>query len=140
LALQKCYDLLGIKNHQVISIFKWGKQGIKYPNELQQILDEGEWDHGHNFLQVEKDDGTKIDIDVTWNTKLNDFGFMVFPENWNGKDSFIGLKIEQRWDNVDMKAKKVELIESLDSKERERRERFLKLFVKWIHSINQIEQ
>lgn len=138
-ALQAGYNTLGIKCHQVTSTFKWGEQGIKYPKELQNILDEGEWDHGHNFLQVEKDDGTKIDIDVTWNSKLKEVGFKTFPKDWNGKTSFIGLKINKRWDNIDMKAKKIQLIESLSPELRERRERFLKLFVKWIHSINEIE-
>lgn len=135
-ALQACYNLLGIKCHQVTSTFKWGEQGIKYPEKLQKILDEGEWNHGHNFLQVEKDNGTKIDIDITWNSKLKEYGFMTFPENWDGKTSFVGLKINQRWDNVNMKAKKIELIESLSLESRDRRERFLKIFVKWIHSIN----
>jgi len=139
-ALQTCYDLLGIKCHQVVSTFKWGEQSIKYPEELQKILDEGEWNHGHNFLQVEKDDGKKIDVDITWNTKLKEFGFITFPEDWDGKSSFLGLKINQRWDNVDMKAKKIELIESLSPELRDRRERFLRLFVKWVHSVNQLDK
>ena len=139
-ALQACYELLGIKCHQVVSTFRWGEQGIKYPEELQKILDEGEWDHGHNFLQIEKDDGIKIDVDITWNSNLNNYGFLTFPKNWDGKSSFVGLKINQRWDNTNMKLKKIELIESLSPELRQRRERFLKLFVNWIHSINHIIQ
>ncbi len=139
-ALQACYDILGIKCHQVVSTFKWGEQEINYPEELQTILDEGEWNHGHNFLQVQKDDGTKIDVDITWNSKLKESGFMTFPEDWDGKTSFVGLKINQRWDDVDMKAKKIELIESLSLELRERRARFLRLFIKWIHSINQLDE
>lgn len=139
-ALQACYELLGIKCHQVTSTFKWGEQNIKYPVELQRILDQGEWDHGHNFLQIEKENGSKIDVDITWNSKLKEYGFMTFPEDWEGKDSFVGLNINQRWDDVDMKTKKIELIESLSPESRERREHFLKLFIKWIHSINQLEK
>ncbi len=138
LALQKCYEFLKIPCHQVMSTFEWGEQGVKYPEELQAILDKGEWEHGHNFLRVQKDDGVEIDIDVTWNSKLKDFGFKVLPEDWDGKTSFIGLNINQRWDNVDMKAKKIELIESLSLELRERREQFLKLFIEWIQGINRI--
>ncbi|RJQ17174.1 hypothetical protein C4573_03920 [Candidatus Woesearchaeota archaeon] len=138
-ALQACYDSLGIKCHQVMSTFKWGEQKISFPEELQKIIDEGEWNHGHNFLQIEKDDGTKIDIDTTWNSKLKEFGFRTFPEDWDGKSSFVGFKINQRWNNVAMKAKKIELIESLSPELRARRERFLKSFVQWVHSINQID-
>jgi hypothetical protein len=138
-ALQACYNLLGIKCHQVTSAFRWGEQEIKYHEELQKILNEGEWDHGHNFLQIEKDNGAKVDVDITWNSKLKKYGFRTFPEDWNGKTSFFGLKINQRWDAVDMKAKKIELIESLSPELRNRRERFLKIFVKWVHSINQLD-
>jgi len=139
-ALKSCYKMLDIKCHQVVTTFKWGEQGIKYPEELQTILNEGEWDHGHNFLQVEKDDGTKIDVDITWNTKLKEYGFRSLPEDWEGKTSFVGLIINQRWDDIDMKAKKIELIESLSPELRERRKRFLELFVKWVHSLNNINQ
>ncbi len=139
LLLQKCYEFLGIKCYQVVSTFKWGEQGIKYSEELQVILEKGEWDHGHNFLRVQKDDGAEIDIDVTWNSKLKEFGFRVLPEDWDGKTSFMGLNINQRWDNVDMKAKKIELIESLSPELRERREQFMKLFIEWIQGINQIK-
>jgi len=138
LALEKCYNLLGIKCHQVISTFKWGEQGIKYPEELQKIIDEGEWIHGHNFLQIQENENVKIDIDVTWNSELKEFNFMTFPEDWDGKTSFIGLKINQRWDDIDMKSKKIELIEMLPPELRERRESFLKLFAKWIESVNHL--
>ncbi|MBU1148484.1 hypothetical protein KKI23_00155, partial [Patescibacteria group bacterium] len=89
---------------------------------------------------VEKDDGTKIDVDITWNTKLKEYGFRSLPEDWEGKTSFVGLIINQRWDDIDMKAKKIELIESLSPELRERRKRFLELFVKWVHSLNNINQ
>jgi len=136
--LERCYNLLDIKCHQVVSTFRWSEQGIQYPIELQKILKEGEWDHGHNFIQIEKDNGVKIDVDVTWNSKLKEFGFMTLPDDWDSNSSFLGLKIRQRWDDVDMKTKKIELIESLSSEQRERRSHFLELFVKWIHSINQL--
>ncbi|MBN1646177.1 hypothetical protein JW868_04020 [Candidatus Woesearchaeota archaeon] len=139
-ALQACCRCVGIKCVQVICTFRWGNQGILFPKELQSILDEGEWDHGHNFLQIEKNKETKIDVDITWNTRLKEYGFKTFPEVWDGESSFIGLKYKNRWDDADMKAKKIELIESLPQELRERRQRFLREFVKWIHRINGIEK
>jgi len=136
LVLQECFDQLGIRYKEVICTFRWGEQGIRFPDDLQSILNKGEWDHGHNFVQVEKDDGTVVDIDITWNQGLRKYGFLALPENWDGKSSFIAVKIKERWDNTDMKAMKIKLIESLPPKIRERREKFLKGFIKWIDSVN----
>ena len=118
--------------------FDWNKQNLKFPEEMQKILDKGSWDHGHNFLQIEKQDGTKIDVDVTWNSKLKDVGFLTFPRDWNGENSFIGLKLKQRWDDINMKEKKIQLIESLSPELRERREKFLELLIDWIEGINEL--
>ena len=139
LALQACYDKLEIKCHQVMSTFRREDQGIIFPEKLQKILDEGGRDHGHNFIQVEKDTGEKIDVDITWNSKLKEYGFKTFPENWDWSSSFVGAKINQRRDECDMKKKKIELIESLSPEIRERREYFLKLFIDWITWINKTE-
>lgn len=65
--------------------------------------------------------------------------FRTLPDDWDGRSSFLGLKINNRWDNVDMKAKKIELIQALSPELRDRRERFLHLFVAWIHEINEIQ-
>lgn len=138
-ALELCYKKLGINCRQITSIFHWGEQGIQYPGKLQSLLDKGEWDHTHNFLRVVREDGTEIDVDITWNPELEKHGFKVLPRDWDGNSSFYGLKTRESWDGVDMKKKKIELIESLSEELRERREEFLKLFVRWIHSINEIE-
>ena len=66
-----------------MSTFRREDQGIIFPEKLQKILDEGGRDHGHNFIQVEKDTGEKIDVDITWNSKLKEYGFKTFPENWD---------------------------------------------------------
>lgn len=138
-ALKACYDVLGIPSSQVVSTFKWGEQSIRYPKNLLNILDEGEWDHGHNFLHVQLEDESWIDVDITWNPGLNKYGFLTLPDDWDGHSSFLGLHINNRWDNVDMKAKKIELIQALSPELRERRERFLHLFVEWVHEINKIQ-
>lgn len=81
LALQACFDELGIRYNPVVCTFKWGEQKINYPKNLKNILREGEWDHAHNFVQVKIDKGEYIDVDITWNSKLKPFGFKTFPEN-----------------------------------------------------------
>lgn len=137
LVLQACFDELGINYRPVICTFFWGEQKIRYPENLRTILSEGEWEHGHNFVQIKKEGGDYMDVDITWNPKLKLYGFRTFPENWDGKSSFIGLdKIHRRWNGVDMESKKKELIESLELKLRERRELFLREFIKWVESIS----
>ncbi len=127
--LQACFDELGIKYELVVCTFKWGEQGIKYPEKLQKILDEGEWEHGHNFLKLMNGDY----IDVTWDPFLESIGFKVLPKDWKLGQSFIGVQnIIQQWDNVSIDDKKFQLIDSLSPELKERRNRFLIEFIKWI--------
>ena len=132
--LQACYDQLGIKYEPVVVTFKWNQQCINFPDDLQAILDEGEWDHGHNFVHL----NSGIDVDITWNPALAEYGFKTLPEDWDGKTSFVGVEnIVKRWDNAKIDEMKAQLIGSLDEETRERRERFLHGFIKWINSINE---
>ena len=57
------------------------------------------------------------------------YGFLTLPENWDAETSFIALRINDRWNDVNMKAMKIKLIESLPSKIRQRREAFLSEFI-----------
>lgn len=136
LVLQACFDELSIDYRPVVCTFFWANQKIKYPENLQSILNEGRWEHGHNFVQIKKQDGTYIDIDVNFNPALKPYGFRSFPQNWDGKTPFISVeKIIRRWDNANIANMKKELIESLSPEVRERRERFLKEMFKWVGSI-----
>ena len=136
LVLGACLDELGIKYRHIVCTFRWGDQKIKYPKHLRNIFKEGEWEHGHNFIQIKKDN-KYVDVDITWNPKLKEYGFTTFPEDWDGKSSFVGIdKIVRRWDGVGIESIKKKLIKSLSPKIQERRERFLKEFIEWIDSIN----
>ena len=131
--LQICFDKINIKYEPVVCTFKWGEQGIKYPKELQDILNEGEWEHGHNFIKLENDNY----LDITWDQSLSQFGFKVLPHDWTPKNSFIGIQnIKQQWDGISIDEKKSQLINSLSPEMKERRERFLNKFIKWIDSIH----
>ena len=136
LVLQACFDELGIEYQPVVCTFYWEDEKIKYPENLQAILDEGKWEHGHNFVQIKKENGIYIDVDVNYNPELKPYGFRTFPQDWDGQSSFVSVeKIIRRWDNVNIADMKKELIDSLISEIRERRKRFLSELFKWVGSI-----
>lgn len=140
LVLQACLDELGIRNRPVVCTFRWGEQPIKYPEHLRVILKEGEWEHGHNFLQILMGD-SYVDVDITWNGRLKPYGFKVLPQDWDGKMPFAGVdNIVRRWGGAEVGALKKELIGSLTPELVDRRERFLKGFIGWVESINRIKR
>jgi hypothetical protein len=136
LVLQACLDVLGVEYRPVVCTFHWGDQQIKYPDGLKAILKGGEWEHGHNFVQI-RIDGKFLDVDVTWNSKLKSYGFKTFPTDWDGRQPILGMDyMHQRWDGADIKNMKNELIERLNPETKKRREQFLKGFIKWVDGIN----
>ena len=136
LVLESCYKNLGIECSQVVCTYKWGEQGLIYPENLQSILNKGEWEQTHNFLKVKNHLGNNIEIDITWNSKLAKYGFKVLPVSWDGETSFYALKINKRYDHVDLKSTKIRLIESLSPELRERRIEFLDKLFDWINQLN----
>jgi len=138
LLLKACLGEMGIDSRNVICTFRWEEQKIRYPKNLKAILNEGGWEHGHNFLQI-KTGGRWVDVDVTWNPELRPYGFRAFPDGWDAKTPHVGLdKIIKRWDGIDELDMKRHLISSLTPETRERRERFLKALFEWTGSINKI--
>jgi hypothetical protein len=136
LVLQACLDALGIEWKPVVCTFRWSEQGIALPDDCRAILAGGEWDHGHNFIQIRDGNGQWIDLDVTWDRLLAPQGFRCLPTEWDGGTPFIGLQsFMQRWDGVSMQEKKQELIDGLTPVKRERRELFLHSFIAWIASL-----
>lgn len=136
LVLQACLGELEIEYIPVVCTFRWSNQTINYPENLRSILNEGEWEHGHNFVQVDID-GEYVDVDITWNSKLKPYGFKTLPKDWDGISSYVGVdNIIQRWDGAGITNKKNELSGSLDAEMRGRRARFLKEFIRWVDSIN----
>lgn len=133
--LQACFDVLKIPYRIVVCTFRWSEQGLRLPDYLQAILEEGEWIHGHNFLQIQNDDGKWIDIDVTWDPLLKPHGFRTFPANWDGNTPFVGLhSLIERWDDAPL-IKKQEWQRALTPEMQERRERFLHKFFAWVESL-----
>lgn len=135
LLLQACFDELNIVYQPVVCTFRWGDKPLALPAHLQAILDEGEWEHGHNFVRVRDQTGAWIDVDITWDEPLIEYGFPCLPSTWDGTTSFIGVEPLERWNNVDVAVKKKELIASLSPELRARRSRFLRSFIEWIASL-----
>lgn len=135
LVLQSCLDALQIPSRIVVCTFRWSAQDIVFPQHLRTILEEGEWIHGHNFLQIRNDAGQWIDLDVTWDPPLSPYGFCALPEDWDGHIPFVGLReIAERWDGVGMEMKQ-RWIDALTEAERHRRDRFLRGLFDWVASL-----
>lgn len=133
LLLQACFDDLSIMYRPVVCTFRWEKQGIDFPEDLRAILKQHTWDHGHNFVQIKNGKGVWIDVDITWDSPLERHGFRVFPKDWNGTSSFVGIHpIERRWDGVNIAEMKEQLIERLTPEQKNARSIFLKGFIAWI--------
>lgn len=130
--MQVCLDRLHVRYNTVVCTFKWGEQEVRYPENLQRILWEGEWEHGHNFIQFPNGKY----LDVTWDPALEKFGFRVLPKDWTTENSFIGVKnIKRQWEGAPIDETKKDLINALPSVLQERRERFMTAFIEWIKSV-----
>lgn len=134
--LQACFDELGIVYRPVVCTFRWQDQNLDFPEGLQKILDATSWVHGHNFVQIQGEGSTWIDIDITWDSPLGQYGFQFFPSDWDGQTSFVAVNdIVARWDGVSIADKKKDLIASLSEEERIARGEFLEKFIIWIDSL-----
>jgi len=88
-------------------------------------------------VQIKKENGESMEVDITWNPKLKPYGFKTFPENWDGRSAFIGINnIIKRWNGANISDMKAKFIDSLNPELRERRERFLRKFIEWVKIIN----
>ncbi len=137
LVLAECCDALGIPYRTVVCTFRWSEQGLALPDDLQAILREGEWNHGHNFLQIQSSTKEWTDLDITWDPSLRSFGFLSLPKDWDGETSFVGLRrIVERTDGADISVKK-QWLQSMTPDMQKRRERFLAGFFAWVKELRQ---
>ncbi len=135
LVLMACCDMLHIPYRVTVCRFRWSEQSILLPKHLVKILEEGEWLHGHNFVQLQNASGAWMDIDITWDAPLKPSGFLTFPSTWDGESPWIGVQsIDERIDNADLTMKQ-QSIHALSPEIRERRELFLREFFVWVQSL-----
>ena len=131
--LEACLTILHVRFRTVVCTFKWGEQEVRYPENLQRILWEGEWEHGHNYVQLENGNY----VDVTWDPRLSAFGFKVLPDSWTIDDTFVGVRnIKRRWDGAPVQETKQDLINALPAVLQERRERFMQAFIDWMNEVH----
>lgn len=135
LVLLACLEVLHIPCRPVVCTFRWQDQGLKLPNNLQDILKTTTWKHGHSFLQVQNSKDDWIDLDITWDPALASYGCPSLPTDWDACTSFIGVKKNiDRWNNVSITDKKKELIDQLTPEQRAARSTFMQGFFAWIKS------
>jgi hypothetical protein len=136
LVLQACFDQLQIPYRTVVGTFRWKEQGIAFPPHLQAFLDQLDWVHGHNWVQIQSSNGQWIDLDVTWDSPLARRGFLPLPSDWDGSTNFLSIHHPiDRWEGITMEEKKAALIASLSPIERTHREDFLRALFPWIATI-----
>lgn len=134
--LQSCLHHLGIENRAVVCVFRWDQQSIQYPDTVTSILNEGAWGHGHNFVQVKRKDGSWLDVDVTFDPALKQYGFRSLPDDWDGTQGFVAVDpVITRWEGGDVAILKRKLLSSLSNSVRDRRERFLQALFEWVRTI-----
>lgn len=136
LVLQECFDALNIEYRPVVCVFRWDEQEIYFPEHVRVILREGAWGHGHNFVQVKDRHHNWIDVDVTYDQSLVQYGFHSLPEDWNGIESFTAVvNMIKRWEGVNVDKIKAELVNTLTPEVRERCERFLAALYGWLTKV-----
>ena len=96
LLLAECYNAMGLAYSHIVSCFRWRDQQLELPKNLQNILDDSNWDQVHSTIKVISPLGNSLEIDVSWNSKLSDFGFRSLPNTWYGESSFQAMHLSQK--------------------------------------------
>ena len=109
--------------------------GNKYPRRLQEIIRDHRVIDFHHFIKL-KVDQEWFNVDATWDSPLNAYGFPVNLD-WQGKGQTTiavqPIKFYPETDNII--ALKEKLISELPPKERSIRAEFLELLTKWFRDI-----
>ena len=116
---------LGLQVRHMLCTHRFNESGLPFPDEMQGMLLKNEIVDVHDYLQVLVD-GNWVDVDVTWDSGLRDFGFPV-NEGWDGKSSML-LTVspdEQTTVEGDPAKAKEELLARLTPRQRTLRKQFL---------------
>jgi hypothetical protein len=116
---------LGLKVRHMLCTHRFNESPLPFPDDMQEMLRKNEIVDVHDYLQIFVDDQW-IDIDVTWEAGLHDFGFPV-NEEWDGKTSMLLTVIPDEQIKVEgdpAKAKEDQLAK-LTHRQRQLRKQFL---------------
>lgn len=123
--LGELFRHLGLKVRHMLCTHRFNESPLPFPEEMQGMLRKSEIVDVHDYLQIFVDDRW-IDIDVTWEEGLRDFGFPV-NEGWDGKSSMLLTVIPDEHFKVEgdpAKAKEDQLAK-LTPRQRQLRKQFL---------------
>ena len=123
--LGELFRHLGLKVRHMLCTHRFNESPLPFPDDMQEMLRKNEIVDVHDYLQIFVDDAW-IDIDVTWEAGLHDFGFPV-NEDWDGKSSMLLTVIPDEHIKVEgdpAKAKEDQLAK-LTHRQRQLRKQFL---------------
>lgn len=129
---------LGIQS-RIITCLHYFDQALPlhndYPDELDEIIRQHRVIDFHHFLKC-KIGTTWVDVDVTWDQPLKDFGFPVNLD-WDGsKNTTIAVKPVQFFEETeDVIGLKKKLIADVAPEDQLIRSRFLTLLTQWLKEI-----
>ena len=123
--LGELFRHLGLKVRHMLCTHRFNESPLPFPEEMQAMLRKNEVVDVHDYLQIYLDDKW-IDIDVTWEAGLHDFGFPV-NENWDGKSSMLLTVIPDEHIKVEGDAAKAkeDQLAKLTPRQRQMRKQFL---------------
>lgn len=123
--LGELFRRLGLSVRHMLCTHRFNESPLPFPEEMQALLRKNEIVDVHDYLQILVD-GEWIDVDVTWERNLRDFGFPV-TENWDGKTSMLLSVIPDEHIRVegDPAKAKEELLAKLTPRQRALRKQFL---------------
>ena len=137
--LKVLYRELGIPVKDFIIMHRFKKLPVKFPNDIQEILDRTDIVDPHNFFKIQRDNKWYT-VDITWDKDLKKLGFTV-NEKWDGKSDMEiavapGGKIYETDDPIVLKK---ELISKLSERTQKERKLFLKKLTKWLDYLRKMK-
>ena len=85
--LAALFGRLGLQVRHMLCTHRFNESPLPFPEDMQGLLRKNEIVDVHEYLQVLVDNQW-VDVDVTWEEPLRDFGFPV-NENWDGKSPML---------------------------------------------------
>ncbi|NQU99685.1 MAG: hypothetical protein HQ538_03015 [Parcubacteria group bacterium] len=130
--LKVLYKELEIPVKDFIIMHRFKKLPVKFPNDVQEILDRTDIVDPHNFFKIQRDD-VWFTVDITWDKALKKLEFPV-TEKWDGKSDMeiavaLGGRIYETDDPITLKKK---LISKLPEQTQKERKLFLKKLTSWL--------
>ncbi len=128
--LKALYKAMGVETQDYIAMHRFADMKIEYPENIRAILERSDIIDPHNFFKIKTGDQW-VNVDVTWDKPLKEFGFPV-NEDWDGKSDMeicvVPLSITQTEDPIGFKKQE---LSKLPQNVQDDRLLFLEELTKW---------